>query len=125
MLKKNYKNDFKSLGNEGEEFAANFLAEKGYKIIERNFRAYCGEIDIIAKYKNEIIFVEVKTRRNMKYGEAIDSITPLKKVHILKTANYFLYKNNLLRVPIRFDIIEVYLFDKNFNINHIKNVSLN
>ena len=87
MLKKNYKNGFKSLGNEGEEFAANFLAEKGYKIIERNFRAYCGEIDIIAKYKNEIIFVEVKTRRNMKYGEAIDSITPLKKIHILKHQN--------------------------------------
>ena len=108
---------FKQLtGKYGEEVACEYLEKNNYKIIERNFSCYKGEIDIIAKYKNEIIFVEVKTRRNMKYGEAIDSITPLKKIHILKTANFFLYKNNLLKIPIRFDIIEVYLFDKNFNI---------
>lgn len=65
MLKK--KNDFKSLGNKGEEIATNFLIEKGYKIIDRNFRASVGEIDIIAKDKKEIVFVEVKTRRNMLF----------------------------------------------------------
>lgn len=124
MLKKSYKNDFKTLGNKGEELASDFLIEKGYKIIDRNFRAANGEIDIIAIDKKEIVFVEVKTRRNMLYGEAIDAITPIKKKHILNTAKFYLYKNNLRKVPIRFDIIEVYVYRENQNINHIKNVNL-
>lgn len=124
MLKKSYKNDFKTLGNKGEELASNFLIKKGYKIIDRNFRSTNGEIDIIAIDKKEIVFVEVKTRRNMLYGEAIDAITPIKKKHILNTAKFYLYKNNLRKVPIRFDIIEVYVYRENQNINHIKNVNL-
>lgn len=124
MLKKSYKNDFKTLGNKGEELASDFLIEKGYKIIDRNFRSANGEIDIIAIDKKEIVFVEVKTRRNMLYGEAIEAITPIKKKHILNTAKFYLYKNNLRKVPIRFDIVEVYIYKENQSINHIKNVNL-
>ena len=124
MLKKHYKNDSKPLGNKGEDIANKFLIKKGYKILERNFRFSKGEIDIIAQDKNEIIFIEVKTRRNMNYGNPIDSVTINKKKHIYNTANYYLYINKLYDKFIRFDVIEDYILDRKIYINHIKNIEI-
>ena len=124
MLKKYYKNDSKPLGNEGENIANNFLIKKGYKILERNFRFSKGEIDIIAQDKKEIVFIEVKTRRNRHYGNPIDSVTFNKKKHIYKTANYYLYINKLYNKFIRFDVIEIYILYKKILINHVKNIEI-
>ena len=124
MLKKHYKNDSKTLGNKGENIANEFLIKKGYKILERNFKFSKGEIDIIAQDKNEIVFVEVKTRRNMHYGNPIDSITINKKKHIYNTANYYLYINKLYCKCIRFDVIEIYVSSEKTYINHIKNIDI-
>ena len=60
----------KSTGDEGEEEAANFLIEKGYKILERNLKLFCGEIDILAQNKKTIVVVEVKTVRGSGFGLA-------------------------------------------------------
>ena len=57
-----------NLGQTGEDIAEIYLVKKGYKIIERNFSCRQGEIDIIAKYKEEVVFIEVKTRTNKRYG---------------------------------------------------------
>ena len=124
MLKKYYKNDSKPLGNEGENIANDFLIKKGYKILERNFRFSKGEIDIIAQDKNELVFIEVKTRRSMHYGNPIDSVTFNKKKHIYKTANYYLYINKLYNKFIRFDVIEIYILYKKILINHVKNIEI-
>ena len=112
----------RELGNWGEEQASEFLRKEGYEIIERNFFSYQGEIDIIAKDKNELVFCEVKTRRNVNFGMPADSVNFYKKKHIYATAKYYLYKNNLNKVFVRFDIIEVYLINHKIKINHLKNV---
>ena len=96
-------------GKFGEIEAEKYLKEQGYKIICKNFKCMQGEIDIIAKDKNEVIFVEVKTRTGINYGEAKEAVDKKKQKHILKTIEYYLYKNKLENEPIRVDVIEIYL----------------
>lgn len=107
-------------GRNGEINATEYLSKIGYKILCNNFRCMQGEIDIIAKDKNELVFVEVKTRKNKKYGEAREAVDIRKQNHILNAAKYYLYKNKLEGVNIRIDVIEVYVKDKQNIINHIK-----
>lgn len=111
-----------NIGKIGEDVACNYLIKNKYKIIQRNFRCKTGEIDIIAKDDSELIFIEVKTRTNRKYGEPLEAINIRKKRHIYKTANYYLYINNIEDNFIRFDVIEVYIKEKRFYIHHLKQV---
>ena len=111
------------LGNKGENLACKYLEEKGYKILIRNFRCKCGEIDIIAQDKDEIVFVEVKTRTNLNYGLPSEAVDKKKKIHILRVSKYFIYIKKLEKKKIRFDVIEVYK-NRKFYINHIKNVDI-
>lgn len=112
-----------ALGKVGENLACRYLKEKGYKILCRNFRCRQGEIDIIAQDKNEIVFIEVKTRISLNSGLPSEAVNKQKKKHILKVSKYFIYINKLEGRNIRFDIIEIYKKDK-FYINHIKNIDI-
>lgn len=116
----------KDLGNFGEQVAVAFLKENGYKILYRNFYCKQGEIDIIAKDENkndsEIVFVEVKTRTNNMFGKPADAVNGVKINHICKSAKYFLFKFHLTDAFVRFDVIEVFLENGKFNINHIKQI---
>ena len=112
----------KILGNIGEDIATKFLKNKDYEILERNFYSKQGEVDIIAKEKDEIVFVEVKTRTNKNFGTPVEAVTSIKKLHMYRTARYFLYRNHLTNVAIRFDVVEVLLEDGRFKVNHIKQV---
>lgn len=112
----------KIIGNIGELLVKNYLNKINYKIMETNFTCKQGEIDIIAIDKKEIVFVEVKTRVNQKFGYAIDAVDKYKKEHIKKATQYFIYKNHLEKECIRFDIIEIYLKKSKYYLNHIKNV---
>ena len=107
-----------NLGKTGEEIAEIYLIKNGYKILERNFSCRQGEIDIIARDIKEIVFVEVKTRTNKKYGEPIDSITYYKKKHLIKSIQFYLYLKKLDNAFIRIDIIEIYKKDDVFLNNH-------
>ena len=109
------------LGKTGEEIATQYLIENGYKLIIRNFRCIQGEIDIIAKDKDEIVFIEVKTRKNTNYGTPVDAVDKRKQKHILNACKYYIYINKLEKRKIRFDVIEIYKKEK-FYINHIKNI---
>ena len=113
----------KSIGKLGEDLATIYLNRMGYKILARNFRCRVGEVDIIAKDVEEIVFIEVKTRTNNIYGEPSEAVDYIKKENIIKTANYYLYINKLYNKSIRFDVIEVFLSNK-FHINHIKQIEL-
>lgn len=124
MLENNHKNDTKKIGEKGESIATDFLKRKGYKIIERNFFCKQGEIDIIAKKEEEYIFCEVKTRRNFNYGEPRDSVNYIKRRHIWDATKYYVYKNDLCNKNIRFDVIEVYIYNRGNYINHIKNITI-
>ncbi len=111
-------------GKWGEETACKFLTEKNYEIIERNFMCKQGEIDIIAydKNKKELVFVEVKTRKNYNYGCPVDSVNKLKQKHIYWAAKFYIYLHNIKNTYIRFDVIEIYLSKKLNKINHIKQI---
>lgn len=108
------------IGRSGEDIAAKYLMQNGYTILERNFNCWQGEIDIIAVDKQEIVFVEVKTRRNRRYGFAVEAVNDIKKKHLWKAVEYYVYSRNLQNEFIRIDVIEVYLNNENIKINHIK-----
>ena len=110
------------LGKEGEDVAVQYLREHGYKILERNFSCRQGEIDIIGTDGQYIIFFEIKSRSNIKYGLPAESVTKKKIEHILKTAKYYLYKENIEERSIRIDVIEVFIKNGTNEINHIKQV---
>ncbi len=107
-------------GKEGEDIATKYLESIGYNVIERNFECRQGEIDIIALDKDEIVFIEVKTRRNKKYGLASEAVNDTKKKHFLKAVEYYLYSRNLQDNFIRLDVIEIYLSKNRSYINYIK-----
>ena len=108
------------IGKLGEDIATHYLKQKGYTILERNFECRQGEIDIIAIDKKEIVFVEVKTRTSNKYGIPSEAVNRIKQKHILQTIKYYLYIRNLSDEFIRIDIIEVYIKDSIYKVNHIK-----
>jgi len=114
----------KERGNVGEALAEKYLKEKGYKILDRNFFSYCGEIDIVALDGDVVVFVEVKTRSSNAFGSPIEAITPTKQSNMTKTARYFLQKNNLFdRVQTRFDGISIMCSNVlDYEIEHIKNI---
>lgn len=112
-------------GNLGEEIALEYLEKLKYQILERNFSSIFGELDIIAIDKNEIVFIEVKTRCQDKFGNPSEAIDCNKKNHIYKTATYYLYIHNLLNRYVRFDSIEIQFKNENkYNIRHHKNIIL-
>lgn len=112
----------KDFGNAGENLATEYLEKQGYTILERNFYCKQGEIDIIAKDKNEIVFIEVKSRSNIVFGIPSEAVTKQKIKHLFKTARYFLYKNKMVNEYIRFDVVEILIKSGKFNINHIKQI---
>ena len=115
----------KELGKIGEDIAEKYLLENNYKIIDRNFECRQGEIDIVANdySKNELVFIEVKTRTNKNYGNPSEAVNKNKQKHIYKSAEYYVYKYNLYHRSIRFDIIEININfeEKKIIINQIKN----
>lgn len=111
-------------GKDGEELAYEFLAKNNYKIITRNFRCKIGEIDIIAEDGDELVFIEVKTRKQRDYGLPAEAVDKRKKKHIFYVAEYFLMINHIENIFCRFDVIEVYIFNNKTKINHIKNCIL-
>ena len=110
----------RKIGINGEDIASAYLKELGYQIIERNFSCRQGEIDIIAKNKNEFIFVEVKTRTSKKIGNPAESVDNYKKKHLLNAVKFYIYLKRLYCYFIRIDVIEVYINKDKIDINHIK-----
>ncbi len=111
----------KNLGDKGEKAAALYLRFKGYKILERNYRRGHGEVDIIAKRKNTVAFIEVKTRTSADYGIPSEAVVYKKQQRLISAAKCYAIKCE--GCDFRFDIIEIFA---NINgkrikrINHIK-----
>ncbi len=112
-------NDRMILGRNGEAAALSFLKTRGYHILETNWRVRQAEIDIIAKKKDTICFIEVKTRQSLSKGFPREAVTLLKQQKILTGATLYLQKNNLFDSKIRFDVIEVFKKDHHFDIQFI------
>lgn len=115
----------KMRGRLGEEAACEFLKQQGFKILEQNFRySRLAEIDIIAKDKDTIVFVEVKARTTQSCGHPFEAINHQKLLNILKAGLAYLQKTDEEYKRYRIDIVSV-LGDKNPRIEHLKDVSLN
>ena len=97
----------KSGGNYGEDLAVNYLKGLGYKILERNFRIRGGEIDIVARDGEYLVFVEVKARWSHEYGLPVESITPWKIRALIKTASFYCVKINWKDGPYRIDLVSI------------------
>lgn len=97
----------KLLGKAGEDRAAQYLSKQGYKILERNFRAPYGEIDLIALHRGELVFVEVKTRNSDAYGAPELAVTPRKQQRMIKAALGYIKYKKLHQMPCRFDVVAI------------------
>lgn len=117
------KNNKRSFGAVGERIAKDFLEKNNFDILQMNFRVgRMGEIDIIAREKEYLCFVEVKTRRNMTFGMPSEAVNYKKQKKIMNLAYVYLKKNILKDCHVRFDIIEImYPGQTNQQINLIRN----
>ena len=106
-------------GMRGEGIAIEFLRQKGYKILETNFRTPFGEIDVIAKLKNFTVFVEVKSRLSSSLGPPYLAITKIKERHIIKNALYYLKRRGLVYSNWRIDIVSV-KFNYNYEVENME-----
>ena len=107
------------LGRLGEELAANYLIDKGYRILERNWHLGHKEIDIIALQCDVLVIVEVKTRKNDEFGEPDIAVGRDKQRMLIQAADaYVRYKR--LEVDVRFDIISIVISDAEPEIEHIE-----
>lgn len=113
----------KKLGAGGEQAAADFLKSKDYKILERNYFAPVGEIDIIAAKENTISFIEVKTRKSLACGTPAQAVNYYKQQKIIRTAKWYIKAKHLDEESyyFSFDVVEVYAAEKNFTVRHIEN----
>ncbi|MCK5784235.1 MAG: YraN family protein [Desulfobacterales bacterium] len=94
-------------GKESEKLAAIHLKKQGYKIVEKNYKNELGEIDIIAKDKNTLVFVEVKARKSSRYGNAKWGVTPSKQKKISMVALLYLKSQKQDNIKARFDVVSI------------------
>ena len=114
------------VGQRGEDAAVAYLEERGYRILERNFRFSREEIDIIAFEPNErddggmIVFVEVKARSGTGYGRPEDAVGAAKQKAIRRVAEAYLHERRLIPSPTRFDVIAVQFAGDDLEVEHFR-----
>lgn len=111
----------KRTGEKGEDLAAAYLAETGYRIIERNYRCFFGEIDIVAWEGETLVFAEVKSRRTEAYGAPQLAVGREKQDKISRIALHYLSERQLRSHPARFDVVAVMLLPGGTRIELIRN----
>jgi putative endonuclease len=110
-----------SLGKQGEALAADYLVERGFTILARNHRTPVGELDIVARDRRYLLFVEVKTRHGTAFGLPAEAVGPHKQRQILRAAQWYLAAENHSELQPRFDVIAVIVGSGAPAITHIPN----
>jgi putative endonuclease len=110
------------IGIQAEQNACKFLQKKGFRLLEQNYSCYSGEIDLIMQDQEDIVFIEVRQRQHIHYGNALESINRKKMNKLLKTATHFLQaKKWLYKKNSRFDVIAIHPVAGKMQIEWIKN----
>ena len=109
----------KSIGDNGEDNAVNFLLANSYEVLERNFRFGRGEIDIIALKNSTMVFVEVKTRKNINYGYPETYLSEAQQERIHRVAEEYIQQNDWPGM-VRFDVISVLWGEEEANFDHFE-----
>ena len=107
-------------GREGERIGEDYLKSHGYQILERNVRSPLGEIDLIAKHQETLVFVEIKTRRDTTFGLAEESVDQRKRNKLIRLASWYLAQHPKSNPQVRFDILAIQLGAKTPNIRLIQ-----
>ena len=107
------------LGKKGEQLAVEFLLKKNYTIVERNYRFEKAEVDILAKKKDILAVIEVKTRSTLDFGNPQDFVKPKQIKNLVKAVDQYVIVNNL-DVEVRFDIIAIVKANNGFEIEHLE-----
>jgi putative endonuclease len=112
----------KQVGNRGEQIALKFLKKNKFTILAQNYRCKFGEIDIIARNRNNIIsFIEVKTRTSLTYGTPQEAVTPRKQAQICKVAMEFVQRYKLENCHCRFDVMAINAAPDTYTVDFIAN----
>jgi len=107
------------LGRKGEALAATYLTQKGYEIIEQNWRNAKDEIDIVAIHDNFLVVVEVKTRSTDYFGDPSEAVTNIKQTYLIRAAEEYVIEKEI-DLEVRFDIISIILTSNQHRIHHIE-----
>lgn len=108
-----------SRGVMGEDLAVKYLETHGYRVLDRNYTTPAGEVDIFVTDEKTLIAVEVKSRLSLEYGTPAEAVGHQKIKKISQVTAQYIKQFRLFGVPVRFDVVEVYLQDK--TVNHIVN----
>jgi putative endonuclease len=110
----------KELGKKGEDLALQYLKKNGYRIFEKNYVCKLGEVDIIAREKDTLAFIEVKTRTSTAFGPPQLAVNAAKQMQLSKVAVYFLKEKGIENVKARFDVVAIVLGPKGPEIELIR-----
>ncbi len=112
------------IGDRGEDLALRYLAKKGYAPVERNYRTRRGEIDLIVRRAKTLVFVEVKLRRGMGFGDPLEAVTPLKQAKIRRVAEQYLASKGegftASFDELRFDVVGILLGAGEPEVRHVE-----
>ncbi|GAB3559721.1 YraN family protein [Spirosoma fluminis] len=106
-------------GRQGEDHAVRYLQDNGYEIVARNYRHQHAEIDLIARKGKLLVFVEVKTRTNLSFGNPEEFVSYTKAKLVMRAAEHYVFANNWL-FDLRFDIIAITMRHNEFRVKHIE-----
>lgn len=109
-----------NLGRWGEDEAARYLQQQGMKVLQRNLKTPVGEIDILARKGRYLVFVEVKTRRSLKYGSPQEAVGAAKQRQILRAAQWYLSSRPVRLLQPRFDVISILRQGEDVAIEHFQ-----
>ncbi len=107
------------MGEFGETMARKYLEHKGYLICHENYRCPRGEIDIVAKDGEDLVFIEVKTRSSLQFGEPFESVNRMKQKRMIKLAHFYLNQKKIMNANVRFDVVSVQV-DHSWKVKEIK-----
>jgi putative endonuclease len=110
------------IGRYGEDLAAQYLQDRGYIILNRNWRCSLGEIDLIAKDKSRIVFIEVKTRNGIGFGHPFEAITADKVARMRRLVTQWCIENQKTGVQVRLDAIAILIRSGRVAVEHLKQV---
>ncbi len=111
----------KALGDRGEDLAVRYLLKRGYKVIEKNYRCFLGEIDLIARDKGTLVFVEIKARSSARFGFPQEAVSPFKQRKLIQVAKAYMAERHLGEaIATRFDVVAVQLTPSGPEIELIK-----
>ncbi|MBT5807884.1 YraN family protein [Candidatus Uhrbacteria bacterium] len=114
----------RKFGDQGEKLAASYLNDKGFRVVDTQHRTPYGEIDLICRDGEEVVFVEVKTRRSRRFGFPEESVTAAKILRIVRSAEHILQERKWIDIPWRVDVVSVEFDHETPVFTHLKGIDM-